>query len=95
MQVAIIIHIFHASPSALPRALLYDPLLERLSYHPLSFHHFVLATLARLSHLTWIRKRKLATTSVCWWTTLSPDVTLQSRHEPMSSLIERMKSIWL
>src|SRR5579859_508796 len=62
---------------------------------PLSFHHFVLAILARLSRWARTRKRKSATTSLCWGTTHSPGITLQSKQARLSSLLARIKSIWL
>jgi hypothetical protein len=61
----------------------------------LSFHHFVLDVWTRLLRWRGTQKRKSATTSLCWGTTHSPGITLQSKQACLSSLLARMKSIWL
>jgi hypothetical protein len=69
--------------------------LNACGSYPLSFHHFVLAISARLSRKTRTRKLKSATTSLCWGTTHSPGISLQSKKARLSSLLARIKSIWL
>ncbi|XBH94521.1 hypothetical protein VPH35_085279 [Triticum aestivum] len=76
MQVAIFVHTLFASPPSSQGPSLMTLSLNARATSPLSFHHFILATLARLSRWTRIRKRKSATTSLCWGTTLSPGITL-------------------
>ena len=68
--------------------------LKTFDAYPSNFHHFVLATLACLFPRGYTRKRKSATTSLCWATTHSPGITLQSTHVRLSLLV-RTKSIWL
>jgi hypothetical protein len=61
----------------------------------LSYHHFIFHTLSCL--LRWIRtrKQKSTTISLCWDTTHSLGITLQFKSVCLSSLLTRMKSIWL
>src|SRR3954452_667359 len=64
-QVAILVHIMFASPPSSQGPSLITLSLKARDASPLSFHHFVLATLARLPCWTRILERKSATTSLC------------------------------
>jgi hypothetical protein len=95
MQVAIFIHMLFTSPPSCQ-----GPSLRTLSSNvfaasSLSFHHFVHGAWTRLLHWRWTQKRRSASTSLCWGTTYSPSITLQSKQAFLSSLLTRMKSIWL
>ncbi|AQK72848.1 Regulator of nonsense transcripts UPF2, partial [Zea mays] len=72
IQVAIFTHMLFASSSSDQAPSTKTLSLKTSDVSPLSFHHFVLAILACLSLMVRIRKRKSATTRLCWGTTLSP-----------------------
>jgi hypothetical protein len=82
-------------PSFMLRTLLKDSLLEHLRCLFLSFYHFILGVWTRLLHWKQTWKQKSTTTTLCWGTTHSPCITLQSMQACLSSLLARMKSIWL
>jgi hypothetical protein len=77
------------------RTFLKNSLIERLCCLFFKFPPFVLDAWTRL--LRWRRNQKQtsATTNLCWGTTHSPGITLQSMQTWLSSLLTRIKSMWL
>jgi hypothetical protein len=88
MQVAIFIHIIFASPP-----LCQGPSLRTLLEHPR--YHFIFDAWTHLLHWMQTRKQKFTIISLCWEMTHSPDITLQSKQACISSLLARIKLIWL
>jgi hypothetical protein len=95
MQVDIFIHMLLASPPSCQGPSLRTLFLNIFAVSSLSFHHFVICAWTRLLRWRRTRKQKSATTSSCWGTTHSTGITLQSKKACLSSLLARMKSIWL
>jgi hypothetical protein len=95
MQVDIFIHMLFTPPPLCQGPSLSSLSLNIFAASSLSFHHFVLDAWTRLLHWRRTWKQKSGTTSLCWGTTHSPGITLQSKQACLSSLLARMKSIWL
>jgi hypothetical protein len=95
MQVDIFIHMLLASPPSCQGPSLRTLSLNIFTASSLNFHHFVIGVWTRLLHWRWTQKRKFAMIGLCWGTTHSLDITLQSKQVCLSSLLVRTKLIWL
>jgi hypothetical protein len=95
MWVVISFHILFASLPSFHGPSTITLFLNTWKTSSLNFHHFVLVIFTTLSRQTHTWKWKSATKILCYVTTHSPGITLQSMQFGLSSLLVRKKSIWL